>query len=240
MKRVVRSESRGPGMPGPYRNGSGSGASCRGHACVARGSARRRVIFGGVKVLVAPILLALVGLGCGSNHAPIEMFTDMRRQPKYLPQEASPLFADGRASRPPVPGTVARGELKEDTVFYTGTRDGDYMANPLPLDMPVLKRGQERFNIYCAPCHDRTGEGRGIVAQRSSWLPANLHDQRIRDMADGQLFDTITHGKRTMPGYRFQVPERDRWAIVAYVRALQRATSGTVNDVPQELRSELR
>jgi hypothetical protein len=193
-----------------------------------------------MKRVVAPILLAVVAVGCGSNNPPVEIFSDMRRQPKYLPQEASALFADGRASRPPVPGTVARGELKEDTVFYTGTRDGNYVANPLPLDLTVLKRGQERFNIYCAPCHDRTGAGRGIVAQRSLWLPINLQEQRIRDMADGQLFDTITHGKRTMPGYRFQIPERDRWSIVAYVRALQRATSGTVNDVPQELRGDLR
>jgi mono/diheme cytochrome c family protein len=119
-------------------------------------------------------------------------------------------------------------------------RDGKYVGNPLPLDMAVLQRGQERFNIYCAPCHDRAGEGKGIVAQRSSWIAVNLHEQRIQDMADGQLFDTITHGKRTMPGYRYQVPERDRWAIVAYVRALQRASSGTVADVPPELRSDLR
>ncbi len=195
-----------------------------------------------MKRAVAPILLALLGAGCGStsNRPPVEVFNDMKHQPKYLPQEASPLFSDGRASRPPAPGTVARGQLKADPVFYTGIEGGNYVVNPLPLDMDVLKRGQDRFNVFCAPCHDRTGAGKGIVAQRSSWLAVNLYEPRIREMADGQLFDTITHGKRTMPGYRFQITERDRWAIVAYVRALQRATGGTVNDVPPELRSELR
>lgn len=198
-----------------------------------------------MKRIVAPLLLVLMGVGCSSTSSRppmdlMQVFGDMRRQPKYLPQGASPLFADGRASRPPVPGTVARGELNADPVFYTGMRDGNYVANPLPIDMDVLKRGQERFNIYCAPCHDRTGEGKGIVAQRASWPAINLHDQRIHDMADGQIFDTITHGKRTMPAYRFQIPGHDRWAIVAYVRALQRSTSGTVADVPPELRSDLR
>lgn len=113
-------------------------------------------------------------------------------------------------------------------------------ANPLPIDRATLERGQERFNIYCAPCHDRSGTGRGIVAIRSNWLAGNLHEQRIVDMTDGQLFDTVTSGKRTMPAYRFQVEERDRWAIIAYVRALQRARKGTVNDVPAELRDDLR
>ncbi|HOL73639.1 MAG TPA: cytochrome c, partial [Bryobacteraceae bacterium] len=137
-------------------------------------------------------------------------------------------------------GTVARGELREDTVFYTGKSGGEYAANPLPLTMEVLQRGRERFDIYCAPCHDRTGEGRGIVALRSNWLPVNLNDDRIRQMPDGQLFETITYGQRTMPGYRFQITEHDRWAIVAYVRALHRATRGTIQDVPPELRSALR
>jgi mono/diheme cytochrome c family protein len=192
--------------------------------------------------IAAPLLLALAGAGCSStsSHPPVQVFNDMKHQPKYLPQGASPLFSDGRASRPPVPGTVARGQLRADPVFYTGIHNGNYVVNPLPLDMQVMKRGQERFDVYCAPCHDRTGAGKGIVAQRSSWLAASLHEPRIREMADGELFDTITHGKRTMPGYRFQIPERDRWSIVAYVRALQRATGGTVSDVPQELRSELR
>jgi mono/diheme cytochrome c family protein len=135
---------------------------------------------------------------------------------------------------------VARGYLKEDDALYTGMRDGAFVSNPLALDRQTLARGQERFNIYCTPCHDRTGSGRGIVALRSSWLASDLTEPRVRQMPDGQIFDTITHGKRTMPGYRFQIDEQDRWAIVAYVRALERAAAGTVADVPEELRGELR
>jgi mono/diheme cytochrome c family protein len=183
----------------------------------------------------------LLVAGCGSKRTPpIQVFPDMKDQPKYLPQTASRFFSDGRELRPPVPGTVARGYLKDDE-FYTGMRDGAFVANPLPMDRATLMRGQERYNIYCTPCHDRTGSGRGIVALRSSsWLPSDLTEARIRQMRDGQVFDTITHGKRTMPGYRFQVGERDRWAIVAYLRALERAAAGTVADVPEELRNDLR
>lgn len=182
---------------------------------------------------VTAVLLAVLTAGCSSTsrRPPLEVFSDMKRQPKYGPQAASPLFSDGRASRVPLEGTVARGHLKEDEPAG---------ANPLPVNMAVLERGQERFNIYCAPCHDQTGSGRGIVAQRSAWLAGDLREQRIREMADGQIFDTITHGKRSMPGYRFQIEERDRWAIVEYVRALQRAAGGTLADVPPELRSDLR
>jgi len=180
--------------------------------------------------LAAAIPLALIAAGCSSTsrRPPLEIMPDMKHQAKYLPQAGSPFFADGRASRRPVEGTVARGQWNDDA------------TRPLPIDKATLERGQERFNIYCAPCHDRSGTGRGIVALRSSWLAGNLHDQRIRDMSDSQLFDTIAHGKRTMPGYRFQIEARDRWAIVAYVRALQRAWTGTLADVPPELRNELR
>ncbi len=186
------------------------------------------------------LVLALAGCSSTSRRPPIEIFPDMKHQAKYLPQAESPFFNDGRASRRPAPGTVARGLEKEDDAFYTGIKDAAYVPNPLPVDAGTLARGQERFNIYCAPCHDRTGSGQGIVAKRSSWLAANLLEDRIRKMPDGQIFDTITHGRRTMPAYRFQVDERDRWAIVAYVRALERACAGTVNDVPRELRSDLR
>lgn len=183
---------------------------------------------------LAVVVLALLALaGCGSKRTPpVQIFPDMKDQPKYLPQT--------HEFRRPVPGTVARGFHKEDDAFYTG-RDGDgYTANPLPMSRDTLSRGQERFNIYCSPCHDQTGSGQGIVALRASWIAVNLADPRIRQLPDGQIFETITHGKRTMPGYRFQVNEHDRWAIVAYVRALQRAASGTIGDVPPELRSDIR
>jgi mono/diheme cytochrome c family protein len=186
-------------------------------------------------------LSVLLAAGCGSRRTPpLQIFPDMKDQPKYLPQAASRFFSDGRELRRPVPGTVARGYLKDDDALYTGMRDGAFVANPLPMECATLLRGQERFNIYCAPCHDRTGSGRGIVALRGSWLAFDLTETRIRQMPDGQIFDTITHGKRSMPGYRFQIDEHDRWAIVAYVRALERAAAGTVADVPAELRSDLR
>jgi mono/diheme cytochrome c family protein len=168
----------------------------------------------------ALVFLALAGCGSTSRRPPVEVFSDMRRQPKYKAQQLLARM---------VPGTVAQGQLKED--------EG---KNPLALTRETLRRGQERYNIYCAPCHDQTGSGHGIVAQRSSWLPSNLHDPRLKNMTDGELFSVATNGRRTMPAYRFQVPERDRWAIVAYLRALQRTTGGTINDVPAELRQELR
>ncbi len=192
-----------------------------------------------------PVVIAMgaVLAGCTntSRKPPLEVFPDMDRQLRYNPQSGSKLFSDGRADRRPVPGTIARDELKADAGFYEGVKDEMYVGrNPLPLNAEVLARGQERFNIYCTPCHDRTGSGRGIVAMRAGWIASNLTEQRVVDMPDGMIFDTITHGRRTMPGYRYQVPEHDRWAIVAYVRALERAAAGTVEDVPQELRGELR
>jgi len=178
---------------------------------------------------VAAVILA--GCGTTSRHPQYEVFTDMRRQPKYMPQAASPWFADGRASRTPVAGTVPRGEIEPVE---------PPKENPLPMTMEVLERGQERFNIYCAPCHDKTGSGQGIVAQRAVWQAGNYHEKRIEDLTDAQLYDTISRGKRSMPGYRFQIEERDRWAIVHYVRALQRAWNGKLDDVPPELRDQLR
>jgi len=193
-----------------------------------------------VPVAVVAVLVLGGCAGTTSTNPPIEVFPDMDRQPRYDVQAASPFFADGRASRQPVPGTVAQGQLRADESWETGAIDGMYVGqNPLELNVETLERGQERFNIYCAPCHDRTGQGRGIVGQRSLWLATNLTDQRIRDMVDGELYHVATYGRRTMPGYRFQVPASDRWAIVAYVRALER-TSGTIEDVPADVRGDLR
>ena len=195
-----------------------------------------------MKWAVAVALLVLVGCaGSTSRKPPLEVFSDMDRQQKYKPQAANAFFADGRASRRPVPGTVAIGHLKEDDAFSTGVKDGMYVGrNPLPIDKATLARGQQRFNIYCSPCHDRTGSGHGIVAQKSSWLPANLNDDRVRQMNDGEIFNVASYGRRSMPAHRFQVDDKDRWAIVAYVRALQRASAGTLADVPPELREEVR
>ena len=198
----------------------------------------------GPVALLLLIAFLIATSGCSSSPArtpPIEVFADMDHQPKYQPQAASAFFADGRASRPPVPGTVALGRLKEDDAFYRGVVGEHYVGeNPLPLDMEALHRGRERFNIYCSPCHDRAGTGRGIVAMKSAWIATDLTSEPVQEMADGELFSIITDGRRSMPGYRFQVRERDRWAVVGYVRALQRAALGKVEDVPPELRDSIR
>ncbi|MCS7316556.1 MAG: cytochrome c [Bryobacterales bacterium] len=181
----------------------------------------------------AAILLALALAGCSrtSRNPPIEIIPDMDRQPRFRVQGETPVFADRRMSRPPVPGTIARGQLPEFSLPE---------GNPLPWTMETLERGRQRYDIYCAPCHDRTGAGRGIVAVRGNWPAGDLRESRLRETSDRDLFDVITNGRRTMPAYRYQIAERDRWAIVAYVRALQRAASGTLADVPPELRDQLR
>ncbi len=190
------------------------------------------------------LLVVLSFSACGvrySEKPPVEFWSDMARQPKVEPQEPSAFFANNLGNRMPVPGTVAVGFLKEDDAFYTGQQNGFYVTNPLPVTKELLVRGQERYDIYCAPCHDRTGSGRGIVSLRSQgWIANSIIEDRIAEYADGELFYVISNGRRSMPGYRWQITEQDRWAIVAYTRALQRAAIGTVGDVPADLRSDLR
>jgi mono/diheme cytochrome c family protein len=188
---------------------------------------------------------ALLLTGCAgetSRNPPHEVFWDMRRQDKGKPQSESKFFADGKSSRMPVPGTIARGQLHEDDAYYLGIVDKMYVGkNPEKIDSELLKLGQMRFNTYCSPCHDRTGHGKGTVPARAiGWVPMDLHDPRVAGMNDGEIFDVISHGRRSMPAYRFQIATHDRWAIISYVRALQRSTNGTVDDVPQEIRAELR
>ena len=209
----------------------------------AQSASRAASVSERLALLVLLPLLALAGCGgVTTRKPPIEVFPDMDRQPKYKPQAASTFFGDSRASRSAVAGTVAVGQLREDDAYETGISSGMYIGrNPLPMDAALLARGRERYDIYCAVCHDRTGSGRGIVPLRvPSWLPTNLSDERIRKMSDGELFNVSSDGRRTMPGYRFQIPVKDRWAIVAYVRALQRTREGTLADVPPELRQAVR
>jgi mono/diheme cytochrome c family protein len=166
---------------------------------------------------------------------------DMHDQPKYEPLEASNFFDNGAASRPLVEGTVARGQLREDAAFYSGQAGGVAVAkNPLPIDAGLLDRGQERYDIFCSPCHDRAGNGNGIVIQRGYRQPPALHIDRLRDAPDGQLYHVITNGFGAMPDYRAQIPVRDRWAIVAYVRALQLSQRAPLSDVPEAERSKIR
>ncbi len=169
----------------------------------------------------------------------IHLIQNMDNQPKYKGQQQNILFKDGRSMRQPVPGTVARDQMIGDTHFYLGTVDGAYSTtypSQVSLDMDLLERGRERYMIYCLPCHGVTGEGDGLVHQRAmkllnlsadinngtTWVqPKNLHEEAIIDQPVGQIFYTISNGKNNMAGYASQIDVADRWAIVAYVQALQ-------------------
>lgn len=147
----------------------------------------------------------------------------MDNQPKYRPQAESRFFESGSTSQVPVPGTIARGQLREDPVLYTGKSFfGTFLSSPLPMDADLVARGRERFGIYCRPCHGELGDGRGPLYRRSKLETRNLHDDRIKQMPDGAIFDVVTNGRGLMQGYRYPVSVRDRWAIVAYVRELQK------------------
>ena len=162
--------------------------------------------------------------GCTSTSPPVHPNYSMFNQPKYKAQAASKFFYDGRTMRQPVAGTVARGQLREDMAAATGLDPaGQPVAtSPVAATPELLARGAERFAIYCQPCHDERGEGKGILATRAKVPTANLMDQRIRDMPDGQIFDTITNGKGLMHGYSYPIQAHDRWAIIAHVREMQK------------------
>jgi len=198
----------------------------------------------------AAIGAAVVGIagfrGGPARKPPIEIFPDMNRQLKLRPQEANAFFANGVSSQLPPSGTIARSEPIqtvagpvypfEDSPVNTGRIIGTtnfVEMNPLPVTGELLHRGRERFDIYCAPCHGRTGDGNGIT-KTLGLMPAvaNLHDQRIVVMGDGEIFNTITRGKNTMAAYGPLMPAQDRWAVIAYLRALQLSWLGSTNDLP--------
>jgi mono/diheme cytochrome c family protein len=182
----------------------------------------------------------------------IHIIQDMDNQPKFKPQQANPMFADTRAMRPPVPGTVARGTLVGDPRLETGLTDP---ANPeswvevMPVEVTpeLMKRGREQYDVFCSPCHGLGGVGNGAVSvraealQEGTWTPpSSFHTELVRSRQVGHLYNTITNGIRNMPAYGTMIDRSDRWAIVAYVRALQRSQYATVDDVPAELRPSLR
>ena len=160
------------------------------------------------------ILVALGAAGCRQ---------DMHDQPKLKPYRGSTFFADGSGMRRLPPNTVAQGTLQEDTHYFTGRlADGSVASElPMPMTRTVLKRGQERYNIYCTPCHGQVGEGRGMVVRRGYKQPTSYHEERLRQVPVGYFFDVMTNGFGVMPSYAPQVPVSDRWAIAAYIRALQ-------------------
>jgi mono/diheme cytochrome c family protein len=181
------------------------------------------------RVLRALALTSLVTVtgcarGCTSGSPPIHLNPSMDDQPKVLTQTASTFFYDGASMRPPVPGTIAIDGLREDAAFYTGKgADGKFVATiPVTRDAALLERGRQRYTIYCQPCHDARGDGKGILFQRGNVPTASFHDEKILKYPDGQIFDVITNGMGLMPSYRWPIPPADRWAIIDYVRELER------------------
>jgi mono/diheme cytochrome c family protein len=165
---------------------------------------------------------------------------DMHDQPKYVPLRQSSFFNDSRSARPLVEGTVARGQLRDDELMFTGKVKGeDATVFPMPVDAAVMARGQERFNIYCSPCHGRTGLGDGMIVRRGYRRPPSLHQDRLRNAPVGHFFDVMTNGFGAMPDYAAQIRAADRWAIAAYIRALQLSEHATLADVPAADRSQI-
>ncbi len=194
------------------------GPQPHGHSGNSRCPARKAAVY----ILLASALLLLAG--CRE---------DMQNQPYYRPLRENDFYADKRSARPMVAGTVARGHLNADTYFYTGkigSNDGDYM--PFPVTAEVMARGQQRFNIYCAPCHSELGDGNGMIVQRGFKHPPSYNTERLRKAPIGYFFDVMTNGFGAMPDYAEQVPPQDRWAIAAYIRALQLSQHASESDVP--------
>jgi mono/diheme cytochrome c family protein len=165
---------------------------------------------------------------------------DMHDAPRYEALEASAFFADGHSSRTLVANTIARGQLREDEHLYTGKVGGQLVTEfPMPVTADVMARGQERFNVFCSPCHGRTGDGTGMIVQRGFRQPPSYYEDRLVNAPVGYLFDVMTNGFGAMQDYSAQVPVADRWAIAAYIRALQLSRHGTMDDVPADRREEL-
>ncbi len=189
---------------------------------------------------------ALACRGEPSRLPPVHLNPNMDTQDKYKPYNESGFFADGRTMRTPPAAAVARGLLKDSDHYWRGKANDGTPANALPVctgedtidclkvDMSFMRRGQERFGIYCTPCHDRSGYGKGTIVLRDAGMvaPPSYHDDQRRALKAGELFDVITHGVRTMQPYAAQIPVADRWAIVAYVKALQRSQHAALADVP--------
>ena len=195
----------------------GPGSVVRGPESRIPGMARRR--------LAGLALVSIVALsGCRQ---------DMHNQPKYRPLRGTAFFADGSSSRPLPEGTVARGTLDDNAAFFTG-KIGNAPVRELPfkVDEALVSRGQERYNIFCTPCHDATGSGRGMVVQRGFKQPPSFHDERLRSAEAGYFFDVMTSGFGAMPDYKMQLSARDRWAVVAYIRALQLSQHAATSDIP--------
>jgi mono/diheme cytochrome c family protein len=187
-------------------------------------------------VLGFALVVGLAGFrGSRTTKPPIEVFPDMDRQPKLRPQTTTkfPRWADGQSSRVHPVGTVSRESAWEDNAFNTGKQNGAFVeANPVPVTSEILKRGQERYAIYCQPCHGAAGDGKGVTSRYGMGNTASLHQDRLVKTQDGDIFNTIGNGKSTMIGYASAIPVADRWAVVAFVRALQLSRLAAESEVP--------
>src|SRR6266498_2558452 len=197
------------------------------------------------RLCVIAVMVVAGKRGDMSRRPPIELFADMDRQPKLRPQTANSFFRDGFSSQQPVAGTVARGALYQDSPENTGKISGttNWLPTvPVPVTQQLLARGQQRFDINCSPCHGAQGDGKGITTKFGMTVIGDLHDattRKVPQQADGEIFNTIGYGKGLMQGYAANITIADRWAIVAYVRALQRSHLGVIDDVPPQDRASL-
>lgn len=190
--------------------------------------------------LLLGCVLALLVSGCRgrtSEQPPVHPNSHMDDLPRFDPQQGSSLFADGRAMRPPVPGTVAVGQLRDDPHRFGGRRGYDFAAGlPMPVNEELLRRGQQRYDIYCAACHDRAGTGKGMVAQRGLRPPPpSFHDERLRAARVGYFFAVMSDGVGSMRSCAAQIPVDDRWAIAAYLRTLQLTQDASFSMIPTEV-----
>ena len=211
------------------------------------------LVYGLIIVAVAsivPFALAAKARYTKSDSTRIHLIQDMDSQPKYKAQRENPFFADKRAARPAIDGTVAVDDAREDDKFYKGKEGNDWarsFPSQIALNDATMDRGRQRFGIYCTPCHGQIGQGDGMVAKRAdslaqgTWIPpTNMTQEYLRQMPVGQIFNSISYGIRNMPGYAPQIKTEDRWAIIMYVRALQRSRSGSVDDLPPDARASLK
>lgn len=180
------------------------------------------------------LICLTLSAGCRGETGLEQLRQAMFDQPRYEPLEASAFFKDGRSARPQVRGTVARGQLRADTHLYTGKVGDDLVTTfPFPVTMEVIQRGRERYEIFCTPCHDRAGTGKGMVVRRGFKPPPSLHIDRLREEPVGHFYDVITGGYGTMASYASRIPPVDRWAIVSYIRALQLSQHAGIEDLPE-------
>jgi len=197
-------------------------------------------------ILLLTVTISIIGCGREktSDNTPIHLNPNMDHQEKYKAQASSDFFEDGATMRPLIEGTIARGELRENTEYYYGKNSrGDFIDKaPVEFSMERLKRGQERFDIFCSPCHSKIGDGKGIMAKEDYQyvIPPNFHSDSVRQFTDGYIYDVISNGVRNMPSYKHQISVDDRWSIVLYLRALQQSHNAPLDDIPAAIKEELK